>query len=437
MAMQLLDVKPEPADMNMEENGVPSALTQAMAQASAQGRRRKSTRKKPLRPQQQALVDMEDKLQERLQEYHNATQENARLKARIRVIEAVLPQRQGPPGSVDAAQMLVAGSPGTSAAGQEEGSYPASSLPPTAAGYVAPGSPAIYALPPSMRTQPAGAGTGAGARSASPAPQPQPSRRSEAPSGRSGERSCSPSSEACSRSTAEPGSSLRQGSVSQVTSAQDKSDLWLAAWLNWTRESALLICAYEARPNEEYLQRMEASFDRLKARVVELGLPHAELISNMDQRNLDSGRAQAPPYSFWRVVVERLNCNTAQVAACRAGLALYRERMEVVMRQRRQLAERLAASMQSLQLGPGQEGRQPWTLEKTSVEAEAAAEELDANVAAEGHAMRLARELLRSDIFTPLQRARIAVLSYPYFPDALAIVATIAGETELPSAAQV
>ena len=82
-----------------------------------------------------------------------------------------------------------------------------------------------------------------------------------------------------------------------------------------------------------------------------------------------------------------------QVSACRAALALYRERMEVVMQQRRQLAERLAASMQSLQLAQGQEGqlRSSHHLEKTSVEAEAAAAELDANVAAEGHAMRLAR----------------------------------------------
>ena len=60
---------------------------------------------------------------------------------------------------------------------------------------------------------------------------------------------------------------------------------------------------------------MEAAFDRLKGRVVELGLPHSELVSNMDQRNLDTGTAAAPPYSFWRVVVERLNCNTAQVGS--------------------------------------------------------------------------------------------------------------------------
>ncbi|KAG2450222.1 hypothetical protein HYH02_000323 [Chlamydomonas schloesseri] len=379
---------------------------------------------------------MEGKRQDLLSEYQAAIQENARLKARIRVIEAVLPQRQQTPAlSAEAGGVLNAASPGTSTG--QEAAAAGGSLP-----LLAPGSPAVYGLPPSARPQPAGAS----GRSASPTPGPQLARASEL-SGRSDERSSSPpGSEACSRSTAgEPGGgargpgSLRQGSVASLgTSAQDKSDLWMAAWVNWTREAALLICAYEARPAEEHLlQRMEAAFDRLKARVVELGLPHSELISNMDQRNLDTGVAQAPPFSFWRVVVERMVCNAAQVAACRAALALYRERMEVVMRQRRRLAERLADSMRSLQLVAGQAGGSLCLsnqLERTSVEAEAAAAELDANVAAEGHAMRLARELLRSDIFTPLQRARISVLSYPYFPDALAIVATIAGETELPSA---
>lgn len=166
-----------------------------------------------------------------MQVYQTAVQENTRLKARIRVIEAVLPQRQqtpGPASSADAALALVAGTPDTSA-GQGDGSDPATSMPfaTAAPGQVAGGSPAMHPLPPSLRTQPAGAG----ARSASPAPRPQRSRRSEAVSGRSVERSCSPGSEACSRSTAENDGSQRQGSVSQGTPAQDKSDLWMAAWV--------------------------------------------------------------------------------------------------------------------------------------------------------------------------------------------------------------
>ena len=83
-----------------------------------------------------------------------------------------------------------------------------------------------------------------------------------------------------------------------------------------------------------------------------------------------------------------------QVSACRAALALYRERMEVVMAERSRLTERLADSMAGLRLGTEHEG---WlqvaasNVEKTSVEAAAAAAGLDENVAAEGRATKIAK----------------------------------------------
>ncbi|PNW85279.1 hypothetical protein CHLRE_03g179250v5 [Chlamydomonas reinhardtii] len=208
------------------------------------------------------------------------------------------------------------------------------------------------------------------------------------------------------------------------------SAAWRALWLSWVRDAALLVVAHDARPRDHWLRQLDVACTQLKTRVVQLGLKHPELIADdMPQLNLDTGRLQEPPEGHWRPVALAMRATPAQVSACRAALALYRERMEVVMAERSRLTERLADSMAGLRLGTEHEG---WlqvaasNVEKTSVEAAAAAAGLDENVAAEGRATKIAKDLLSSDMFTPLQCARGSVASYPYFPDALAIITEVA-----------
>ncbi|KAG2442636.1 hypothetical protein HXX76_002720 [Chlamydomonas incerta] len=264
-----------------------------------------------------------------------------------------------------------------------------------------------------------------------PQPQPQPQPQQAPPS-------CAATAASLAAATAAVG----RGPEAPPQGDDGLSAAWRALWIDWVRDAALLIVTHDARPAGYWLQRLDEVCTQLKTRVVQLGLKHPELIADdMPQLNLDTGRLQEPPEGHWRPVALAMRATPSQVAACRAALALYRERMEVVLAERSLLTERLAESMAALKLGPEQERRQLLStnhLEKTSVEAEAAAAALDENVAAQGRATKIAKDLLSSDMFTPLQCARGSVASYPYFPDALAIITEVAklGETAVPATAE-
>ncbi|KXZ52038.1 hypothetical protein GPECTOR_10g1061 [Gonium pectorale] len=208
---------------------------------------------------------------------------------------------------------------------------------------------------------------------------------------------------------------------------------WIEAWRTWIREAALLLQAHDARPNEMYVKRLDEAFLKLKAEVVYLGLKHPELVCNMRQVNMETGmEREVPPEGFWSVVAAGMKLTPTQIAECRSALGLYRERMAVVLSERRGLASQLSCCLGALQLEeadgralPGSQRREQLTLE-----AEEVAHALDANVATEGHTTSLARDLLGSSLFSRVQTARASVLSYPYFPDALAIITTAVMEAE-------
>eukprot|EP00198_Chlamydomonas_reinhardtii_P014076 XP_001703413.1 predicted protein [Chlamydomonas reinhardtii] len=192
------------------------------------------------------------------------------------------------------------------------------------------------------------------------------------------------------------------------------TEQWVVAWRVWVRDAALLSVAYTTRPSELYLRKIDAAFERVceeGARIwYPLGLP--DVICGAYQLNVDTGRPETPPDSHWKEVAEGMGVTQQQVSACRAALALYRERMEVVMAERSRLTERLADSMAAAEQAAEAPCASPCELpgsahfQRVGVEAAAAAEALNANVAAEGRATRLAREFLRSNILTSLQRAR-------------------------------
>ncbi|GLI70332.1 hypothetical protein VaNZ11_015288 [Volvox africanus] len=206
---------------------------------------------------------------------------------------------------------------------------------------------------------------------------------------------------------------------------------WLGAWRAWVREAALLLQAYDARPNDHYLNRLEDAFMKLKSEVVYLGLRHPELVCNMRCVNLETEAEQeVPPDVFWSLVVAGMRLDSQQVANCKSALALYRERMAVVLAERRSLAVQMSTCLTVLQVEEADGRAAPGSLrrEQLTLEAEEAALVLDANVAVEGHITSLARDLLGSNLFSRLQVARTSVLSYPYFPDALAIITAAVGE---------
>ncbi|GIL93004.1 hypothetical protein Vretimale_15443 [Volvox reticuliferus] len=216
-----------------------------------------------------------------------------------------------------------------------------------------------------------------------------------------------------------------------VDSHDDSQSRWLDAWRAWVREAALLLQAHDARPNDHYLNRLADAFMKLKSEVVYLGLRHPELVCNMRSVNLETAaEREFPPDSFWVPVVAGMKLDTHQVANCKSALALYRERMAVVLAERRSLAAQMSACLTALQLEEADGRAAPGSLrrEQLTLEAEEAALALDANVAVEGHTTSLARDLLGSNLFSRLQVARASVLSYPYFPDALAIITAAVGE---------
>ncbi|KAG2442637.1 hypothetical protein HXX76_002721 [Chlamydomonas incerta] len=425
--------------------------------------RKAARRKRPPRPNATAnsILELERKLKALLAEHTVATVENQRLKNRLGVIEALLPVRVQPgedlarlcSNSADAAwgrgcqhrrrsSSAEQASRSESAAddhsaghGQGHGPIAAGAGGPTACAYDSPAdghSHAAGCCSPGCKSElgrrqgePGTAGGAEAALAARPLGGPQQQQQQQE------QPRLSPALDRRSHP--------EQPSQHDIEAATKQ---WLAAWRVWVREAALLSVAYTARPSELYLRQIDAAFERVCEEGARIWYPlgHPDVICGAVQLNVDTGRPETPPDSHWKEVVEGMAVSGQQVAACRTTLALYRERMEVVLAERCRLTERLAESMAAAAqaeeaphaaAGPSESAGSAH-YQQVGVEAAAAAAALDANVAAEGRATRLAREFLRSNILSSLQRARCAALSYPFYPDALAIIAAMAALPDQP-----
>ncbi|KAG2450223.1 hypothetical protein HYH02_000324 [Chlamydomonas schloesseri] len=441
-----------------------------------------------------------------MREHSLATEHNTRLKNRLGVVEALLPVRVQP--GEDLARLAAATAAATAtAAGQQQQQQPAGSADNATAAWGSCGGGHTRRSSSMSRSESAdhsagGGGQQGGQGEAAPAPglllqyshdspATAPPTTAAGGSGSGGPGAHRPGSHERSHPEAEPGTAvdraasgaavgraaarllccppqpqhdqqhqhhtqspalerLSQPEQPSQHSIEAATEQWLAAWRVWVREAALLSVAYTTRPSEQYLRKIDAAFERVCEEAARIWYPlgHPDVICGAYQLNVDTGLPETPPDSHWREVAEGMGVNAQQVAACRAALALYRERMEVVMAERGRLTERLADSMAAAQRAA--EGPHPVSspsggssggslgsahYQQAGVEAEAAAAALDANVAAEGRATRLAREFLRSNILTSLQRAKCASLSYPFYPDALAIIAAMASLPGLPQPA--
>eukprot|EP00198_Chlamydomonas_reinhardtii_P007158 XP_001696494.1 predicted protein [Chlamydomonas reinhardtii] len=402
----------------------------SMGFAVGASRRRKAA-PKSLRPQQIAIIELQKQLDVLIKEHDVVATENSRLKARLRVIEAVLPVRECK------ARLAQAAGLGSRTAPEPES--------PALAGLLD-----LPAPSPSSSFTTSTCPSGADADDTASAQDPISSSSMGFDSlGRSYSGATSlaaPSSGATARTcttsgTAAPDSARRQHHKAQQQQQQQQQQQvedearWQQAWQTWVREAALLVNAHDARPNELYVKRVEEAFARLKAAAVYGCAKHPELICNMRQVNMETGVEEVPPDSFWTLVASGMRLTPAQVADCRTALTLYRERMEVVMAERRSLADQLASCMGALHLAEAEGRAAPGSMqrERLTLEAEEVAAALDTNVAAEGHTTMLARDLLNSTLLTKMQCARISVLSYPYFPDALALLTAAVDISERPS----
>ncbi|GFR43400.1 hypothetical protein Agub_g4480 [Astrephomene gubernaculifera] len=394
----------------------PSAAREASKRDRA-GRRSKSA---TLRPQQQQMLDLQKRLDALLQEHVVVEAENARLKTRLRVLEAVIPVREhqarlaqsqpprAPPQQPDpmlACLMDMASGPSSCATSPTQHDF-GGCLNMTSR---AAADDACYGerKPDSMAAN-------------SPAIAPHAPDSSVPCS--SGAACASSSCTAAITGTA----GCAGGADQPVSKPYSTSEArWLDTWRTWVREAALLLQANDARPNELYVRRLEDAFAKLKAEVVYLGLRHPELICNMRCVNMETGAEnEVPPDSFWTVVAAGMRLTSAQISDCRSALALYRERMSVVLAERRTLATKLSAAMNALQAEEAEGRASPGSMRRDQLtfQVEEVTAALAANVEAEGHTTSLARDLLGSSLFSRVQCARGSVLSYPYFPDALAII---------------
>ncbi|KAG2501997.1 hypothetical protein HYH03_000493 [Edaphochlamys debaryana] len=375
-----------------------------------------ATRRRP----QHVVAELEATLEVLRKEWKRVEDENMRLKTRVTVLEAVIPVRNGP-------QRFRQPSPPS---GPEVDAAILANLLQLAD---------LGCMDPSPDSQPnfgtcsqpdastcctsedSADSADAGERVGSP-----PSRPSPSPTGFYPGCSNRPTpTEAISGSSGGPQRSLGYCHLASTAAREAK---WVDVYKNWLRDAALLVAAYDARPSEMYIKRIDEAFAKRKVDQDTLCISHPELISNMMVINLETGEEEAPPDNFWETVVQGLKLSPQQIAASRTALQLYREKMQVVLAERRTLAAQLDSCMGLLareEAGgvavPGSRRREQLTLEMDEVSSA-----LDENVAAEGRTTALARDLLRSNIFSAMEVARISILSYPYFPDCLAVITSIA-----------
>ncbi|KAG2438691.1 hypothetical protein HXX76_005237 [Chlamydomonas incerta] len=429
-----MDWVPAPKQETAQQPTVPLAPSPKEEPCSAgnalgASRRRKAA-PKSLRPQQIAIIELQKQVDQLMKEHDVVATENSRLKARLRVIEAVLPVRERQERLAQAAGLS------SRAAAEPE--------PPVLASLLD-----LQAPSPSSSCTTSTCPSGTDADDTASPQDPNSSMGFDslgrsysgatslaaASSGATGP-TCTPSGTASGGQRCAPDSARRQQHKVQQQQQQAEDEArWQQAWQTWVREAALLVHAHDARPNELYEKRVEDAFARLKAAAVYGCAKHPELICNMRQVNMETGVEEVPPDSFWTLVASGMRLTPAQVADCRTALTLYRERMEVVMAERRSLADQLSSCMGALHLAEAEGRAAPGSTQrdKLSLRVEEVAAALDTNVAAEGHTTRLARDMLNSTLFTKMQCARISVLSYPYFPDALALLTAAVDGAERPA----
>ncbi|PNW82603.1 hypothetical protein CHLRE_06g285750v5 [Chlamydomonas reinhardtii] len=397
------------------------------------------------------LNEMQDQLQRKAEELQRAEAESVRLRQRLKLLETVLPLRD------QIIQML-----------QSEAAQP--SIGARAAPPAARQRPAITELAPSdsdassvdMGRSPGGGGSGeggSGGAGSSVAVGVTAEGRAHQGAG---------PLDWATAGTSGPGASAHQTSLACLhpqprESADALLQRFIDVWNQDVREGALLLAGHDARPHDptpalKLMQLKDRNLPLLRA----MWREQPSLLIDVARRNLDTGRLEDPPPQHWAAVVRGLHMTAEQKAACLGALDLYRERVGPALQERKSLAHQMSAA---LALAEGQrnaataaaavaETGQPthqvpgrlagWSpggvasagdsangcssgsrsIDMT-LEFMSAAESLQRNVGAEGTVLGVIRDFLTNGVFDEVQMKRVAVLSHPFFPDALSVLTAV------------
>ncbi|KAG2445255.1 hypothetical protein HYH02_008723 [Chlamydomonas schloesseri] len=242
-----------------------------------------------------------------------------------------------------------------------------------------------------------------------------------------------------------------------ASKAPDSADAvlqrFLGLWNKTMREAALLLTAHDARPHDPRpAMKLAALRDSTIPLCRAMRVDHPGLLLDVCRLNLETGQPEDPPPDHWVAVASGLKLSESQKAECLGALRLYRERVCPALQERKSLAHQMSAALgeQSaaapglLRGGPGASGgaggaggagsagpRPDVVLELNQV-----ADSLHRNVTAEGQALEVVKDFLSNGVFDVVQMHRCSVLSHPWFPDVLSVLAALEGlETQRTKAA--
>ncbi|KAG2501939.1 hypothetical protein HYH03_000437 [Edaphochlamys debaryana] len=204
---------------------------------------------------------------------------------------------------------------------------------------------------------------------------------------------------------------------------------FLGHWREWVREAGLLLHQHDARPSDPgpTLKLAQLHDKLLTPLIAKIQVSHPTLHWDLMQLDLDTGARVVPPAeSYWGPVVRSLGFSPAQLEGCRAALDMYREYVARLQEERRALAARLAlctGSPTPWSPAPGQPAAL-WAHPSEAFAVMEVAEALARNVAKERRALETVKDFFCSNEWSLLQAVRVSVLSYPFIPDPLALVAS-------------
>ncbi|EFJ52859.1 hypothetical protein VOLCADRAFT_86255, partial [Volvox carteri f. nagariensis] len=380
--------------------------------------------KRPLRPRQQQLCALEAELEQKLRDLKAAQEEHDRLQQRAKVLEVVLPIREQQVQLLKQRRQVVYGRQQPAHVHKQDDVPSANAV-------------RITKLQPCVSN----GGLPSG---------------SESPSAADGTLELGPkSAETCHRPAAlaraiqvsidyvkvmNHANTFTSGQVAVFTSVPAHGSVpphllrhMVNTWKQWVREAGLVLHAYDARPHDPgpqlklaqlYEQQLTPTF-----RAIRLDYPF--FLSELMYLNFETGeRGEPPPDSFWVPVVQGLRFSPEQIADAVAALALYKERTAKALEERRILVAKLDSVLAAdrrrspWEEGPGANQGQSGPLKCCDVllELDYLTAQLYRNVMNQGGALEAVKDFMGSNLFSLVQVVRGSVLSYPYFPDAIAIL---------------
>ncbi|GLC67589.1 hypothetical protein PLESTF_000577500 [Pleodorina starrii] len=184
----------------------------------------------------------------------------------------------------------------------------------------------------------------------------------------------------------------------------------------------LLHCQYPCcDPTSPIVQKVTACVDRMRSVLKHLVLLNAPLMRQLLLLNMETGQPGTPTDGHWDGVVASLQLGAQQRADIMAVLDLYHGLLAKVYEERKLIRAGLGE-------GPGtlDPAASSFVARNELASEMELMERLNANLAKEHSAHTLLSCFFMGKVLVPAQFAKVAVYSYPFFPDCLAVASAVA-----------